>query len=117
MSVREQVAAIQAKIAQRDELLKTLLGMKSMSQVKKKIEDIRAKSDRQKRLLKELLMWIAVEEQGIDPKDVKLLGYDPHADAGSGRAYRHGVPLAFNYVVLRDGSRVDLSPVPNPNVK
>lgn len=69
-----EVAAIRAKIAQRDELLKTLLGMKSMSQARKKIEDIPAKSDGQKRSLRELLMWIAVEGQGSTRRTSNFLG-------------------------------------------
>ena len=41
------------------------------------IEGLQAKLDEQKQLLRTLAMWGKVQEQGINPDDVKSFGFDP----------------------------------------
>lgn len=53
--------------------------------------------------------------QGIDPKEVLKLGYDPIKDKRR-KIYWNDPPLpeVFNVVYLKDGTKRDINPIPKP---
>lgn len=105
-----------------------------------KISNIQDKLSEQQRLLSMLAMWDKVKEQGIDPEVVKSFGFDPELMNASDRnqarreARRNhgddtktnpfGWPVSanedgsrvimtakFNFVRLKTGEKVKLSPM------
>jgi len=97
----------------------------------KLLADIREKQANRDRLLRELDLWAAVQSQGIAVDTVACWGFDPafltprqRADAkravlrgspapytGDRLANGHCRPKVYNYVRLKDGSRVKLDPM------
>lgn len=100
------------------------------------IEGLQAKLDEQKQLLRTLAMWGKVQEQGINPDDVKSFGFDPalmtaqernEARRANRLNYTTNNPirtisrneegqariigLKHNFVRLHSGEKVKLSPM------
>lgn len=84
------------------------------------IDMVRQKTAERDVLLSTLEMQARIMSQGIDVHLVKSYGYDPLKD----KRLRHQRPLAspwrktlvavYNYVILEDGTRIDMEPVPVP---
>lgn len=105
--------------------------------MQKTIEGLQAKLDEQKQLLRTLAMWGKVQEQGINPDDVKSFGFDPslmtakernEARRGNWSNFTPNNPygrpisrneegqariigLKHNFVRLHSGEKVKLSPM------
>jgi hypothetical protein len=105
--------------------------------MQKTIDSLQAKLDEQKQLLRTLAMWAKVQEQGINPDDVKSFGFDPALMTAqerneARRANRlnyttnnpYGWPISrneegqariiglkHNFVRLHSGEKVKLSPM------
>lgn len=95
------------------------------------LADIRQKQSERDRLLRELGLWAAVQAQGIAVDTVDRWGFEPEwltprqkADAqravmlGKSHPYTgerlpngHYLPKVYNFVRLKDGSRVKLDPM------
>lgn len=102
-----------------------------MTPAQKLLADIRQKQAERDRLLRELDLWAAVQAQGIAVDTVDHWGLDPalltprqvadarlavirgrpHPYTGERLANGHYLPKMYNYVRLKDGSRVKLNPM------
>jgi hypothetical protein len=102
-----------------------------MTPAQRLLADIRQKQTERDRLLRELDLWAAAQAQGIAVETVDRWGFDPalltpqqRADAkravlrgkpdpytGERLASGHYVARVYNYVRLKDGSRVQLDPM------
>ncbi len=97
----------------------------------KLLANIREKRVHRDRLLRELDLWAAIQAQGIAVDTVDCWGFEPewltpkqkaeaqravmlgksHPYTGERLANGHYAPKVYNYVRLKDGSRVKLDPM------
>jgi len=102
-----------------------------MPSVQKLLADIRQKQAERDRLLRELDLWAAVQAQGIAVDTVDRWGFEPawltpkqtveaqravmagkpHPHTGERLPNGHYLPKVYNFVRLKDGSRVRLDPM------
>jgi len=102
-----------------------------MSPAQRLLADIRAKQAERDWLLRQLDLWAAVQAQGIAADAVDRWGFDPalltpRQAAEARRAVLHGgpdpytgerlanghyLPRMYNFMRLKDGSRVRLDPM------
>jgi hypothetical protein len=103
----------------------------TMTPAQKLLADIREKQAERDRLLRELDLWAAVQAQGIVVDAVDRWGFEPewqtpkqkadaqravmlgkpHPYTGERLANGHYLPRVYNFVRLKDGSRVRLDPM------
>ena len=102
-----------------------------MTPAQKLLADIREKQAERDRLLRELELWATVQAQGIVVDTVDRWGFEPewltprqkadaqrmvmlgkaHPYTGERLANGHYSPKVYNFVRLKDGSRVKLDPM------
>lgn len=84
------------------------------------IEEVRQKTAERDRLLSVLEMQAMVMSQGIDVRNVKSYGYDPLTDKRKPMIkdqWRKPKSPVYNYLIMKDGTRIDMEPVPVPRVE